>query len=143
MFSSVPAKPPAVWRGAGSRCCKGRLVQGDLIEVHRAARGLITRSEPSSRLDSAEGARQADAPPEGRAARCAPLVGSGTRMTGDTFFHGSGMSAQAQYIATLYGAAAAAIAETEAAAVTLAITRHGRDEPRDHPVAVGHGYPLQ
>ena len=38
------------------------------------------------------------------AARRAPFVGTGTHMTGDTFFHGPGMSNQAQYIAKLYGA---------------------------------------
>src|SRR3712207_6677611 len=37
------------------------------------------------------------------AARRAPSVKTGTHMTGDTFFHGPGMSAQAQYIAKLYG----------------------------------------
>ena len=31
------------------------------------------------------------------AARRAPFVATGTHMTGDTFFHGPGMSAQAQY----------------------------------------------
>ena len=35
------------------------------------------------------------------AARRAPFVATGTHMTGDTFFHGPGMSAQAQYIAKL------------------------------------------
>ena len=38
------------------------------------------------------------------AARRAPAVTTGTHMTGDTFFHGPGMSAQAQHIAKLYGA---------------------------------------
>ncbi len=56
-------------------------------------------------------------------ARRAPFVGSGTHMTGDTFFHGPGMSAQAQYIATLYGADDYVITEMEAAAITLVIKR--------------------
>ncbi|HEX7888290.1 MAG TPA: purine nucleoside permease [Ramlibacter sp.] len=62
------------------------------------------------------------------AARRAPFVGTGTHMTGDTFFHGPGMSKQAQYIARLYGADDYVITEMEAAAVTLVIKRsHGTD----------------
>lgn len=62
------------------------------------------------------------------AARRAPFVGTGTHMTGDTFFHGPGMSNQAQYIAKLYGADDYVITEMEAAAITLVIQRtHGTD----------------
>jgi purine nucleoside permease len=62
------------------------------------------------------------------AARRAPFVGTGTHMTGDTFFHGPGMSEQAQYIAKLYGADDYVITEMEAAAITLVIKRlHGDD----------------
>jgi len=62
------------------------------------------------------------------AARRAPFVGTGTHMTGDTFFHGPGMSNQAQYIAKLYGADDYVITEMEAAAITLVIKRtHGTD----------------
>ncbi len=62
------------------------------------------------------------------AARRAPVVGTGTHMTGDTFFHGPGMSKQAQYIAKLYGADDYVITEMEAAAITLVIKRtHGTD----------------
>ena len=62
------------------------------------------------------------------AARRAPFVGTGTHMTGDTFFHGPGMSKQAQYIAKLYGADDYVITEMEAAAITLVIKRtHGTD----------------
>jgi purine nucleoside permease len=57
------------------------------------------------------------------AARRAPFVGTGTHMSGDTFFHGPGMSAQAQYIAKLYGADDYVITEMEAAAITLVIKR--------------------
>src|SRR6478735_221720 len=45
-----------------------------------------------------------DAPNWQEAARSAPAVKTGTHMTGDTFFHGPGLSAQTQYIAKLYGA---------------------------------------
>src|SRR4029453_16465376 len=59
-------------------------------------------------------------------ARRAPSVRTGTHMTGDTFFHGPGMSKQAQYIAKLYGADDYTITEMEAAAITLRIKRpHG------------------
>ena len=62
------------------------------------------------------------------AARRAPFVGTGTHMTGDTFFHGPGMSKQAQYIAKLYGADDYVITEMEAAALALVIKRsHGTD----------------
>ena len=62
------------------------------------------------------------------AARRAPFVGTGTHMTGDTFFHGPGMSNQAQYIAKLYGADDYVITEMEAASITLVIKRsHGTD----------------
>lgn len=65
--------------------------------------------------------------PEPRA-RQAPSVGLGTHMTGDTFFHGPGLSRQAQYIARLYGADDYVITEMEAAAITLVIQRtHGTD----------------
>ncbi|WP_092001265.1 purine nucleoside permease [Polaromonas sp. OV174] len=60
------------------------------------------------------------------AARRAPSVSTGTHMTGDTFFHGPGMSKQAQYIAKLYGADDYTITEMEAASLTLVIQRtHG------------------
>jgi purine nucleoside permease len=62
------------------------------------------------------------------AARRTPFVGTGTHMTGDTFFHGPGMSDQAQYIAKLYGADDYVITEMEAASITLVIKRsHGTD----------------
>jgi purine nucleoside permease len=57
------------------------------------------------------------------AARQAPSVKAGTHMTGDTFFHGPGMSAQAQYIAKLYGADDYLITEMEAAAIAQVIQR--------------------
>ncbi|MET1023381.1 MAG: purine nucleoside permease [Pseudoxanthomonas sp.] len=62
------------------------------------------------------------------AARRAPFVGTGTHVTGDTFFHGPGLSTQAQYIARLYGADDYVITEMEAAALALVIQRtHGTD----------------
>jgi len=62
------------------------------------------------------------------AARHAPLVAMGTHMTGDTFFHGPGMSAQAQYIAKLYGADDYVITEMEGTGITQVIARqYGTD----------------
>lgn len=62
------------------------------------------------------------------AARSAPSIKTGTHMTGDTFFHGPGLSKEAQYIAKLYGADDYLITEMEAAAITLVINRlHGTD----------------
>ncbi|MEW6642983.1 MAG: purine nucleoside permease [Pseudomonadota bacterium] len=62
------------------------------------------------------------------AARQAPSVATGTHMTGDTFFHGPGLSAQAQYIAKLYGADDYTITEMEGTAITQVIARqHGTE----------------
>ena len=60
------------------------------------------------------------------AARRLPKVLKGTHMTGDTFFHGPGLSKQAQYITELYGADDYITTEMEAAAITQVISRiHG------------------
>lgn len=56
-------------------------------------------------------------------ARRAPAVTSGTHMTGDTFFHGPGLSAEAQYMAKLYGADDYMMTEMEAAAIAQVIQR--------------------
>jgi purine nucleoside permease len=62
------------------------------------------------------------------AARRAPSVTTGTHMTGDTFFVGPGLSAQAQYIAKLYGADDYLITEMEGTGITQVIARlHGTD----------------
>ncbi|MFT2090777.1 purine-nucleoside phosphorylase [Paraglaciecola sp. 2405UD69-4] len=59
-------------------------------------------------------------------ARRSPKILIGTHMTGDTFFHGPGLSAEAQYIASLYGADDYIATEMEAAAITQVINRlHG------------------
>lgn len=56
-------------------------------------------------------------------ARRKPAVSVGTHMTGDTFFHGPGLSAEAQYIAHLYGADDYVITEMEAAAIAQVLDR--------------------
>lgn len=59
-------------------------------------------------------------------ARRQPKVLFGTHMTGDTFFHGPGLSQEAQYIAQLYAADDYITTEMEAAAITQVIDRlHG------------------
>ena len=57
------------------------------------------------------------------AARRLPAVTSGTHMTGDTFFHGPGLSEEAQYIASLYKADDYMITEMEAAAIAQVLKR--------------------
>ncbi len=57
------------------------------------------------------------------AARKAPSVHVGTHMTGDTFFHGPGLSKEAQHIAKLYGADDYVATEMEAAAIALVLKR--------------------
>ncbi|MEN3929848.1 purine nucleoside permease [Microvirga sp. W0021] len=62
------------------------------------------------------------------AARAAPSVGTGTFIAGDTFFHGPGLSKEAQYIAKLYGADDYVMTEMETTAIALVIKRtHGTD----------------
>lgn len=62
------------------------------------------------------------------AARAAPSVKTGTHMTGDTFFHGPGLSEEAQYIARLYGADDYLVTEMEDNAIAQVIDRlHGTD----------------
>jgi purine nucleoside permease len=56
-------------------------------------------------------------------ARRLPKVTKGTHMTGDTFFHGPGLSKEAQYITQLYGADDYVITEMEAAAITQVLDR--------------------
>lgn len=56
-------------------------------------------------------------------ARRSPKVLKGTHMTGDTFFHGPGLSKEAQYITELYGADDYLATEMEAAAITQVISR--------------------
>lgn len=57
------------------------------------------------------------------AARRAPFVGTGTHVTGDTFFHGPGLSKEAQYISRLYGADDYISTDMENAALALVIKR--------------------
>jgi len=62
------------------------------------------------------------------AAQAAPAVKTGTHMTGDTFFHGPGLSNEAQYIAKLYGADDYLATEMEDNAIAQVIKRlHGTD----------------
>lgn len=56
-------------------------------------------------------------------ARRSPKVLVGTHMTGDTFFHGPGLSKEAQFISELYGADDYISTEMEAAAITQVISR--------------------
>jgi purine nucleoside permease len=62
-------------------------------------------------------------------ARRLPKVLKGTHMTGDTFFHGPGLSKEAQYITELYAADDYVATEMEAAAITQVISRiHGTQQ---------------
>lgn len=72
--------------------------------------------------DSKEAAAYRNRYPQS-AARRAPAVTNGTHMTGDTFFHGPGLSQEAQYIAELYGADNYVITEMEAAAIAQVLNR--------------------
>jgi purine nucleoside permease len=57
------------------------------------------------------------------AARQPPHVAAGTHVTGDTFFHGPGLSMEAEYIAKLYDADDYLITEMEGTGITQVIAR--------------------
>lgn len=57
------------------------------------------------------------------AARRLPFVGTGTHVAGDTFFHGPGLSKEAQYITELYKADPYVITEMEGTAIAYAIKK--------------------
>ncbi|MBS0448489.1 MAG: purine nucleoside permease [Proteobacteria bacterium] len=99
-----------------------------LFQLNPALVGWAMKLTADTPLKDSDAARAYRMRYPDTAARRAPFVGTGTHMTGDTFFHGPGMSAQAQYIAKLYGADDYVITEMEAAAVTLVIKRtYGSD----------------
>jgi len=52
-----------------------------------------------------------------------PFVGVGAHLAADTFFHGPGLSAEAQYITDLYGAGTYVITEMEGIAVAYVIRK--------------------
>ncbi|GAA6185057.1 purine nucleoside permease [Aliiglaciecola sp. NS0011-25] len=56
-------------------------------------------------------------------ARRSPAITIGTHMTGDTFFHGPGLSKQAQYITQLYAVDDYIITEMEATALAQVLSR--------------------
>jgi len=85
----------------------------------------LSKDVPLKDSDSAKAYRKRY--PE-EAAGAAPSVGTGTFMAGDTFFHGPGLSKEAQYIAKLYGADDYVMTEMETSAIALVIKRtHGTD----------------
>lgn len=74
-------------------------------------------------LQDSESAQQYRERYPDKTAQRAPFVRTGTHMTGDTFFHGPGLSQEAQYMTELYGADDYVITEMEAAAITQVIDR--------------------
>lgn len=80
----------------------------------------MTRKAPLA--DSASAQKYRMRYPEA-AARARPSVHVGTHMAGDTFFHGPGLSREAQYIAKLYGADDYVATEMEGAAIALVLKR--------------------
>lgn len=59
------------------------------------------------------------------AAQRAPFVGVGTTMCGDCYFHGSGLSAEAQYVCDLYEAGIYSTTEMEDFATATVLERFG------------------
>ena len=94
-----------------------------LFQLNPALVGWATHLTSQTNLKDSESAQAYRTRYPQEAARKAPAVKTGTHMTGDTFFHGPGMSAQAQYIAKLYGADDYLITEMEAAAIAQVVQR--------------------
>jgi purine nucleoside permease len=94
-----------------------------LFQLNPALVGWATHLTSQTSLKDSDSARAYRTRYPQEAARKAPAVKTGTHMTGDTFFHGPGMSAQAQYIAKLYGADDYLITEMEAAAIAQVVQR--------------------
>jgi purine nucleoside permease len=80
----------------------------------------ITQDTPLKDSESAQNYRKRY-PQE--AALKAPSVSLGTHVAGDCFFHGPGMSEQAQYMAKLYGADDYVITEMESTAIAHVIQK--------------------
>jgi purine nucleoside permease len=94
-----------------------------LFQLNPALVGWATHLTSQTSLKDSDSARAYRTRYPQEAARKAPAVKTGTHMTGDTFFHGPGMSAQAQYIAKLYGADDYLITEMEGAAIAQVVQR--------------------
>lgn len=80
----------------------------------------LTADTPLQDSDSAKTYRMRY--PE-EAARRLPFVGTGTHMAGDCFFHGPGLSKEAQYMTELYKADPYVITEMEGTAVAYVIKK--------------------
>ncbi|WP_017929274.1 purine-nucleoside phosphorylase [Limimaricola hongkongensis] len=117
----VPAGDPLFMPRSGYEDIRRYELNPALVEAAMAA------SEGVELADSQE-ARDYRLRYPDEVAQGAPFIGTGTHMTGDTFFHGPGLSEEAQYMAELYEAADYVITEMEAAAITQVIDRlHGTD----------------
>jgi len=114
--SEEPSKAQAFMPRKGYEAI--RCYQLNAALVNRA----VALSAKVSLLDSAAAQAYRQRYPQ-TAAQGKPAILVGTHMTGDTFFHGPGLSAQAQYIAKLYGADDYVITEMEAAAITQVLAR--------------------
>ncbi|MBD9529650.1 purine nucleoside permease [Paracoccus sp. PAR01] len=99
-----------------------------LFELNPALVDWAVELSKDVELQDSESARNYRMRYPDASAQAAPSVKTGTHMTGDTFFHGPGLSNEAQYMAKLYGADDYLITEMEAAAIALVINRtHGID----------------
>lgn len=94
-----------------------------LFELNPTLVEWAVRLSEGVNLQDSESAQQYRLRYPDERARAAPSVDTGTHMTGDTFFHGPGLSDEAQYIAKLYGADDYVITEMENASLALVIGR--------------------
>jgi purine nucleoside permease len=111
-----PTKAQAFMPRKGYEAIRCYQLNADLVNK------AVALSANTTLLDSAAAQAYRQRYPQ-TAAQRKPGILVGTHMTGDTFFHGPGLSAQAQYIAKLYGADDYVITEMEAAAITQVLAR--------------------
>lgn len=82
----------------------------------------LTKDTP---LDDSEQSKKYRQKYPQKTAQRSPFVGVGTSLCSDTFFHGPGLSREAQYICDLYGAGTYSITEMEGMAVAYVIKKFG------------------
>lgn len=114
-----PAVSPAFKPRAGYESLRSFALNQALInKVYGKTQSVALQTSPS-----AERYKHRYSQPQ---ARRKPRLLMGTHVTGDTFFHGPGLSREAQYITELYDAPPYTMTEMEAAAIAQVINRlHG------------------
>ncbi len=117
-FGEVPAGAPLFAPREGDE--EARLLKVNPALVARAYK--LTKDTP---LNDTENSKKYRLKYPEEAARRDPFVGIGSSVTADTFFHGPGLSREAQYICDLYKAGTYSTTEMEGMAVAYVIKKYG------------------